>query len=1413
MGLQVVQVPAAPKVTVITPPQPVTNLTVTKSIWDRAGQETYNPQASVVPTVQKTSSPMDSKPQTSIWDRASSVATPVKSAINPQNTTPISSVLQPSAPTSIWERSASLPVTGVNGTPTPKQPMQYNEQGTGLKEQVGGYLDKILPRRNIAEKTLTGTTKFVADILTTIGTPVYDAVQEYYSQKQLPTKILGGQSSDLSTPSSLEPDSLRKERAIRDKSLPVYTDVNGVSRTVLNDLPIINKTPLQIGGDIGQSIMMVYAPELGGELLAAGFSKAAAGQALKKIFLQGAIKGAVDFGLPFGVAQGLSSGTKDPKEFSKIVLENVAYAGLLGGALDTALPALGRAGVYAKKVNDQVAMIREGVEKDLISRGYTPEQAKTLAFQQGSIKNPFAKSSEENYGSISKTSDGKFVAYDPVRKERLYEPGKGVKIRIFDTEAEAQQVLNKLRDSRIPTSRPLGSSVSPKISKNEAEALKPESTPQLKYQEKKPTEASSFEAKYPTLLDDSYKPKVNDVTPTVKQEVKQLSRAERSAIAELPKLQPGDGADKLGVFMRARNAADSLWTSFRNEFQDDWIRVKRLIDKPETITPKTANPYEAEILSHGRIQARTEQVLKTVDNIDKDILKSAKKFNISDKQLTSDINNYLVAKHAPERNLEHGDGAAGISTAAANKRVAEIESSKHGEEVIRIAKQVKVLSDQTLDVLLESGLIKKETYTLLKDIYKNHVPLNRVMQGDEFTQVLTSRGLDVKSSGLVRAKGSSKEVADILTNTVANLEKAIIRSEKNRIDLATLNFARANKESGLFTELHTKPTGDNPSILSLFENGKHRYLKINDSNLAVVLKGLNREKIPGMLKFVGTFTRFLSSMSTRFNPEFWLPNKIRDLQEMVMDIAARKNMGFKAAGKSVVRDPASMLDVLNFHRGNMTEGAKLYDQMRMDGGTTGGMSLSTRADVEVSIDKIRSLNRSKPKQVAEYILNKIDETNGIVEDSTRLSVYKTALEKGISRPEAARMAKEASINFNKMGKGGPIINALYMFSNASIQGSTKMLRAMRNPKVAATVILGTAGSVFAINEYNDTVDPEWKTKVSKYDRYNNINIVLHTDQGIKYLKIPVSWGIKPIKVASEYAYDLATNSKTNVSDAAQGILSSVLDGYNPLGGTDIMSAISPTILDTPLDISRNRSWTGSMIKPDFPTNGAESARYFDSLLKTETGKVAAKGTELLYGATGGRVDLSPADVIYAYQQYTGGLGRATEKFVNTVTEIGKGKVPELQNVPIASRFYNAKTQEEVQSNSGLYKDLKAADTIVSERSSISARNAKNYFNEMMALPKNQRTTYIKGLVDDKKFTPEVAKYFINTAKDKAKGYDSFEKAFSTVSVEARGKFLYDELVKLPVEDRQGLVERLASKKLLTPAVLQALAVEAKRNKK
>src|SRR5690606_3559935 len=106
---------------------------------------------------------------------------------------------------------------------------------------------------------------------------------------------------------------------------------------------------------------------------------------------------------------------------------------------------------------------------------------------------------------------------------------------------------------------------------------------------------------------------------------------------------------------------------------------------------------------------------------------------------------------------------------------------------------------------------------------------------------------------------------------------------------------------------------------------------------------------------------------------------------------------------------------------------------------------------------------------------------------------------------------------------GPVVNALYMFSNASIQGSAKMLRSLRNPKVASALGVTLAASVAAVSEWNDRIDPEWRDKVTKWDRLNSLTVLLPSDDGgVRYVAVPVSWGIKPLHVIASQAYDIAS---------------------------------------------------------------------------------------------------------------------------------------------------------------------------------------------------------------------------------------------------------------------------------------------------
>lgn len=861
-----------------------------------------------------------------------------------------------------------------------------------------------------------------------------------------------------------------------------------------------------------------------------------------------------------------------------------------------------------------------------------------------------------------------------------------------------------------------------------------------------------------------------------------------------------------------KDTINNRWNNFRTNIQDSWIKVRKLQDETKDISK--AQPYERQILFHGRVASRVADVQLEAKEIIEKSIAEAKRVGVKHDELKKSVNDYLVALHAPERNAKLGDEAAGISTAAAKTRLADIDALPYSNTVKQLAQEVLDMNKKVLDVLHVGQIIDTGSYNLLRQTYKNHVPLNRIFdETEDIIDVLGGKGFDVKGAGVKRAKGSKRDVADILTNVTANLEHAVSRVEKNRVGLEVLQFARDLNRAGmddLFKEV--KPTSftdkmsfmRDPMIMNIKEDGADVFLKIEDEAIANAFKGLGMENLPGFLKFVGAFTRFYSGVHTRFNPEFAFSNKVRDLQELAVYAASQKGIGFSGAGKSVARDAASMKDVVSYMKGADTEGAKLYKQMVEDGGTTGGLSLSTRKQVEVDIKKLEKLAKSKPRQAAQKTLELIDNWNTVFEDSSRLSVYKTALERGMTREQAALLAKESTINFNKKGTQGSIINSLYMFSNASIQGSTKLLKSMKDPKVATAVISSVAGTTYAINRWNDAVDSEWRDKVTKWDKNSNVVVVLPTteDEGIKYITVPVSWGLKPIKVASDYFYELSNGVEQSVAEGAGGIFAAALEAYNPVGGNDAVQAMLPTVADLPVDLARNKAWHGGKIRPDWNEDLPETYQYWNATKDTKLGRTAISAARTLSDKSKGFIEVSPEDIIYAYKQFVGGGGRFASRVYNTIMEVGeKGELPETGEIPFVNRFFEAKQDDEIYGNS--YERLDKIKEQQEIDRFLVREQAQEYYDEVSRLTNDEASLRAQKIKEEE---PLVYEKMLEIYEEEQLGLTSLDKQIKQLGVSngARAKYLYTEMNKLEGEEKTKYYTDMRNKKVISDTVQEQL---------
>lgn len=896
------------------------------------------------------------------------------------------------------------------------------------------------------------------------------------------------------------------------------------------------------------------------------------------------------------------------------------------------------------------------------------------------------------------------------------------------TKAEVfQQPPRIFKNREYPQAEPIpGSIVAPSRTLPAGPAqlmLPPGPTPTMR-----PTQAKQFTAKYGQAPE--VKTEIKSTRPMYVGESGQASFSRNKAGAQSTKPpisnRPYEEVNPFQEYSAQGQKTSPIGTKLRTIFQDRMASQKKLQQQPGIKVEEGANPYQAEELFHGRTGSRVEQATKEVEMTLRGMADYAKESGIEFKQLRGAVNRYLQSKHTAERNALHGDGAAGLTNRQADEILETIESSEHGTAVAKFASELGNINTKTLDILQESGILSKAQVDTMRTAYKNHVPLQRIMdEGDDVLGVLGGgKGYDVKSSGVKKAIGSEREVNDIAGNILANYEQAIIRAEKNRYGKNVLKFAQNNKETGLF-EISKKGTPDNNTLV-VFSNGEKVNVKIKDDQLAATLRGVDIERIPELLRPVAAVTRFFSSMATRYNPEFVLSNIVRDSQELAVYIASQSDMPKGSVGAVTKMIPGSANDVRKALSGDFSsEGSKLYQQMVADGGTTGGLGLSTRKQVQLDISKLEKLVQSKPRQAAHYLAEGIDNWNQIFEDATRLSAYKQAISSGLSRARAASIAKNSTVNFNRKGTSGPVINALYMFANASIQGTAKMFIAMKNPKVAAVTVAAVAAPVFAINKWNDDVDPEWRDKVADWDRQSNLVVMLPSDEGAKYFTIPVSWGLKPIKVIADQSYDIATGNSGSKSEIAGKIVTAFTESYNPIGGTDLVSAAVPTVLDTPVDIARNQKWSGSMIRSDKELV-SNHENYFGSLNNSPLGQAAIGATAKVAEMTGNKIDINPANLTYAIQQLIGGAGRSAERFLTTATVPVRDGELEAKDVPFVNRFYKTVPDEQIEKNQK-YKDKDSFEKSLKKLKNGSEEQ-KAYIQEYLwTKPKEDRGGIMYGL--------------------------------------------------------------------------------------
>jgi hypothetical protein len=297
----------------------------------------------------------------------------------------------------------------------------------------------------------------------------------------------------------------------------------------------------------------------------------------------------------------------------------------------------------------------------------------------------------------------------------------------------------------------------------------------------------------------------------------------------------------------------------------------------------------------------------------------------------------------------------------------------------------------------------------------------------------------------------------------------------------------------------------------------------------------------------------------------------------------------------------------------------------------------------------------------------LSDYNDSMENAVRLSAYKVALEQGLSKEQAASLAKNLTVNFNRKGEWSKTVGALYAFFNASVQGTTRLFETMKGPKgrkiMAGGLALGTLQALaLAAAGFDDDEPPEFiKAR----------NLVIPTGGG-GYVMIPMPLGFNVIPNTGRMMTEFVLSGGKNPGKKTVDFMAMLFDSFNPVGGNGLL-VLSPTVADPLISIfGTNKDTFGRPISKEdratAPTPGytrsRENATTFNKYV-AEFLNFASGGTKYQKGGISPTAD----QLDYLVGQFTGGVGREIMKGVTTVQATVTGEELPTYKIPLAGKIY------------------------------------------------------------------------------------------------------------------------------------------------
>lgn len=832
----------------------------------------------------------------------------------------------------------------------------------------------------------------------------------------------------------------------------------------------------------------------------------------------------------------------------------------------------------------------------------------------------------------------------------------------------------------------------------------------------------------------------------------QLPKGEHSYRGSVDKILYSEDIRKGPYYSRTSSLTpeETIASRFVRQMQDKFQVLKAVqenIRKTGGKIDDSNNAYMAEELFHGKAE-NDLNVMK--ERYVQPLAKLLADYKIAQ----ADLDEYLYARHAPERNAHIAkinpkmpDGGSGMTNAEAAEIMQRVRNSGKQAQYDRLAGIIDDMLARRREIIREAGLEESGVVDAWQKAYRYYVPLKGQDVDGVVSLPRTGKGFTIGGRESKQAMGRASRAQSPSTQAIQDLSESLIRNRKNEVGNAFLKLVQDNPDKDywqVFTddrpdtmrviaERKDQETGETirevverPVPMAMMadryfttkKDGKTYYIKLHDPRLMRAMKNMGPETSNAVIRTLGKVNRFLATVNTSYNPEFLVSNFIRDVQTAVMNLKAEQG---RSDGKLKGLDNLSALAVVKDSRSAMSavyaslrgktltgKGAqwqKVWKEFVEDGGKTGWFNMGDLEGQQKEMDRLVSLAKGgwKGQSIGAWhsFLNLVEDANGAVENALRLSAYKHARDAGLSRQQAASLAKNMTVNFNRRGEQGMLMNSLYMFANASIQGTANLVRTLghlngdgpllerlrwKNLNVPQKIVLAAVGAGYLLGSLNRSVAGEdddgvnWYDKVPSHVKERNLVIMksMFGGKAGEYWSIPLPYGYNVFFLLGHTAEGVAAGDLT-ASRAAGNVVGGILGAFSPIGSETsetlsgaLLKNAAPTILRPFANLAMNENFMGAQIyqenmpfgtpKPDSQLgrrSTPEAYKAFASWLNAFSG-----GSQYRPGA----VDITPESLKFWIDYISGGTGRFISKTTDAAVKSLNGiDIPE-QQVPFLGKI-------------------------------------------------------------------------------------------------------------------------------------------------